>query len=713
METLPENEIRNTGQLGADGAAVNVVPRSSDEDPDQVASDLNLVKQDAETSGDPAPEYGMAETRRLKADVGAVNVILRSFDETPDQVASDLRLARDYARAIGGPVPPLELVKQYRDSFRQTLQEAQNAKILSESPFLADWMLNPENAAVASDDLANLSWLETALGATVNALHRTALKVPKGYNQYLAEISDQTARDQKRTLYEIYADETAHYDNEGNVLGHSWLPDPGQLFSIIDRYTNARSPLFADEDMEEQARQYQQRVGEIGKRIAEIPMSPAATRFRKRAYDPLRTVSPERLKQYNQDMLVWDGRGAPPAAPSPTTGIEHGWLVTAQFVKDMAADPGGALALFAETGVEAAPSLAAAAALTAATRNPKLGALAFGTTSGIQERYLKPADYYASKGIDISTPEGADRVISDPALMREAARRGSLRGTVVGVMNGLSGGLAGKVFSESPLGNAVLQSITQAFMGGSTEALAQLAADSKVDMRDVLVQAFSGLATSSVDVARAGGRVFLDGRRRALAADARKTLFQEISSTVQSSAVRKRLPEKLREFINQATANGPAKNLYVPADEFAQYFQTKGIDPYELIDGLDGVTREDLDAALASGGDLKIPTATYAEKIAGSEHDAFLMDNMRFHPGQMTAKQAAEFKAHEEELLKQAQKDAEDARIDRRARLAVEGVEKNAEIVRARRKARRAARKARKDAKAVDVDEQLRRAVEE
>jgi hypothetical protein len=155
-------------------------------------------------------------------------------------------------------------------------------------------------------------------------------------------------------------------------------------------------------------------------------------------------------------------------------------------------------------------------------------------------------------------------------------------------------------------------------------------------------------------------------------------MFQEISGQVQDSALRKRWPEKFRQLVKQATANGPAENLYVPADRFVQHFQTKGVDPYGIIDGLDGVTREDLDAALAHGGDLKIPTATYAEKIAGSEHDAFFTDNIRFHSDDMTAKQAAEFKAREEELLKETQKNAEAARIDESPQRAVEGAENDA-----------------------------------
>ncbi len=338
------------------------------------------------------------------------------------------------------------------------------------------------------------------------------------------------------------------------------------------------------------------------------------------------------------------------------------WSQLADFATKAAADPGGLVAFLTETALESTPAIGAAVAATAATRSPAVGAAFMGGTSGLQERFMEPAQFFESKGIDISTAEGAAKVISDPALMQEAAQRGVLRGMIVGAMDGLSGGVAGKQLAASPVGDMVLQGITQAFMGGAGEAGAQLATDGTIDMRDVIVEALAEFVTAPIEVAGVGGRGFLSGRRKAADAETRRAVFEQISGQSQASALRNRLPEKFRQFVEQATANGPVENVYVPAEQFTQYFQSVGIDPRALIEELDGVSQDDLDVALAGGGDLQIPTATYAAKIAGSEHDAFLMENMRFDPDEFTATEAKEFNERAADAMQEAYELADELR---------------------------------------------------
>ncbi|EJZ17402.1 hypothetical protein RCCGEPOP_30944, partial [Rhizobium sp. Pop5] len=111
METLPETKITTTGGPEANAAA--------DGSPEQPASDLLPANETAQTTGVPAPLTEPTIPNSLPP--AAAGIMLRSSNEDPDQVASDLRLAEDYARETDGPVPPLALVKQYRDSFQQTL----------------------------------------------------------------------------------------------------------------------------------------------------------------------------------------------------------------------------------------------------------------------------------------------------------------------------------------------------------------------------------------------------------------------------------------------------------------------------------------------------------------------------------------------------------------------------------------------------------------
>lgn len=603
-----ETEIRKTSPLKTDAAATDVILRSSDEDPDQMASDLNLAGQDAKTSGDPAPEHGMAETRRLKADVGAVNIILRSFDETPDQMASDLRLASDYARATGGPVPPLELVKQYRDSFRQTLQEAQNAKILSESPFLADWMLNPENAAVASDDVSNLSWLQGLVRGTLATRQRVAAHLETSYYQYRFEQTSGRAADRLKMFDELLEESRSTFIIEGNEYRSR---DGSEYIGAAMRWLDARYADAWGTDDNASAAEFAARMQESRDKLKANPMSQIAQDFEAKA--------------------VVEG------ADLRETSVN----IASAFLEN----PLGGLSWALETAGEQAPLLVAAPLATAVTRNPYVGLTVLGATTYANERYTSPGDFYEERGLDLHKPEDIQRLISSPDLIKQAANLGMIRGAVAAAFSVISGGLGERVLAKNPFVDWVAQRTQEILLGAAGEYSARRAAGQEVDWNEVMTAGFAqSIAMLPVEIGKVGSE-FHSKRVKAKNAVARKQMFLEISGKVQHSALRKRWPEKFRELVKQATANGPAENLYVPADRFAQHFQTKGVDPYGFIDDLDGVTREDLDAALASGGDLKIPTATYAEKIAGSEDDAFLVDNMRFHPDDMTAQQAAEFKA--------------------------------------------------------------------
>lgn len=193
-----------------------------------------------------------------------------------------------------------------------------------------------------------------------------------------------------------------------------------------------------------------------------------------------------------------------------------------------------------------------------------------------------------------------------------------------------------------------------------------------MNLSDIIVEGLAEFVTAPLEVAGVGGNAFLKGTRRARAADERKAVFEALSGQSTASVLRNRLPEKFRQLVERATANGPVENVYVPAEQFVTYFQGMDIDPFALIDEMEGVTRDDLEMAIAGGGDLQIPTATYAAKIAGSDHDAFFMENMRFDPDDFTATEAAEFNAKAQDAMAEAWDVAESVRLEQEEYKAVE-----------------------------------------
>lgn len=182
-------------------------------------------------------------------------------------------------------------------------------------------------------------------------------------------------------------------------------------------------------------------------------------------------------------------------------------------------------------------------------------------------------------------------------------------------------------------------------------------------IRDTITQ--TALATIGLSGAGAGLSHIARSRNataNAESVDGRRAALEEISRQAQSSALRNRSPDKFQQFVASATEGTPIANVYVPSDKFVEYFQSNGIDPHAIVDGLEGVTREDLDAAIAAGADLQIPTATYAARMAGSEHDAFLLDHMRLDPNDFTTAEAKEFNSRAQDAMEEAWQVAENVR---------------------------------------------------
>ena len=578
-------------------------------------------------------EYEAWKAKQKQAKVGQAAVVLGSTKDQPDQLAGDLNLASEFGKVTGNPVPPAPLVRDNNVVFQSLIDKKRAETILSSSPRLTEWLTNTENATLAKDDLEGLSRIETVLGATKNSLNRATLSVPQTINQFTASEYAQDAADLKRSFGDILYDErTPLFDANGKEVDRAWV-GPGDLLGAAWRYYDSRiagglAAIGVTDDPAKEAAAFQMRAEAVRQKISSMAMSPGAQVVR----DKMGTINGTW-----QEQLV-------------------------QFGQIIADDPAGFTSFIGQVAAESLPALGVSTAVGVATRNPTAAATTMGALSGVREYGSSAGDVVAQSGYDLSTPEGALAAISDEALMRRANEVGQTRALIIGALDGLSGNLAGKALAENPVGNMFLQSLTQAGLGSGGEALGQYASGQDFSLSDVLLEGIAEFATTPVEVGGMAVTKVREGQSKARAAQDRIALFQELSGQAVNSKLRARMPDRFRQFVETATANGPVENVFVPAEQFQQYFQSVGIDPMAIVDEMDGVTREDLDAALANGGDLRIPTATYAAKIAGSEHDAFLMENMRFDPTEMTAKEAADFNARVDDVMQEMWAEAEDVR---------------------------------------------------
>ena len=154
--------------------------------------------------------------------------------------------------------------------------------------------------------------------------------------------------------------------------------------------------------------------------------------------------------------------------------------------------------------------------------------------------------------------------------------------------------------------------------------------------------------------------------RRAQRATAAEAFFTAIDQGVTDSETVKRSPAAAQEFFQRVTKDGPVQTVYIEAEPFSEYWQSKGFTPEQVTKVAAELTGnpQALAQAQATGEALAIPTASYATKIAGTEHHAGLAGDLKIGPlgpDEMTGKQA---KAFREALLASQQAAAEAAQAE-------------------------------------------------
>lgn len=144
----------------------------------------------------------------------------------------------------------------------------------------------------------------------------------------------------------------------------------------------------------------------------------------------------------------------------------------------------------------------------------------------------------------------------------------------------------------------------------------------------------------STIVAVGGQTAIVQGLERATGTPTSQRVLDELHAAAAASKTRERAPEALRAFVDQATQNG-LTHVYAPAETFTEYFQTKGEDPEAFAQQL-GIEPEAYRLAVATGGDLAIPTSTYVTSPLAAAHVPFFTEELRLQPDQLNARETRE-----------------------------------------------------------------------
>ncbi len=123
----------------------------------------------------------------------------------------------------------------------------------------------------------------------------------------------------------------------------------------------------------------------------------------------------------------------------------------------------------------------------------------------------------------------------------------------------------------------------------------------------------------------------VSGRERMQAeATTTRTTTDQLDALARESKLRARMPEAFREHV--ANVAGEDANIYVPAAQWNQYFQSQNIDPAQAA-AQAGISANDFAEAMAAGADLVMPLADFATHVAGTDAYASLAPHLRLTPG--------------------------------------------------------------------------------
>lgn len=191
------------------------------------------------------------------------------------------------------------------------------------------------------------------------------------------------------------------------------------------------------------------------------------------------------------------------------------------------------------------------------------------------------------------------------------------------------------------------EGITEAIQEAIGQVTGNVATGTPIDwanVRQAMLE--SGAAGAVVGGGVEGGTAAIETRRHnahVIAAEQQEKYFQVLGGLADSELV-KRAPETVRDFIAQATKDGPVETIYTPTDSFEEYWQTKGLSPDVVAFELTG-DRDALARAKAEGTKLAIPTALYATKIAPTEHHGFFARELTLKPELLNIRETEELEA--------------------------------------------------------------------
>lgn len=259
-----------------------------------------------------------------------------------------------------------------------------------------------------------------------------------------------------------------------------------------------------------------------------------------------------------------------------------------------------------------------------------LSAWATGIVAGSLE-YVSGAKIVSSLGVTDDIVRGATR----KALQTPTLGRALMNGAKVYVETGATEFVTEQFQSGLSI---VSENITRVQAGAPRLTAEQIA----TELKETAVATIASMAL-----------IGAPGAARTTAVDAIKVqkakrtqeFMAALGDEAKASELRTSAPGEFKEFLDEVTQMyGPVQDIMIPVERFNAYWQAQNVDPRAIAaEVLPDVNA--YDQAVATGGDVVIPLSNYVATIAATDHHQPLIEDIRFRPDDLTAREARELEA--------------------------------------------------------------------
>lgn len=146
--------------------------------------------------------------------------------------------------------------------------------------------------------------------------------------------------------------------------------------------------------------------------------------------------------------------------------------------------------------------------------------------------------------------------------------------------------------------------------------------------------------------------------KKEFAARQSNSFYTGMKESILKSKLFQRTPEKMQEFVQKQVENTAVETTYIDSQKFDEYFQTKGLDPIQIVKDL-GIEQE-YNLAKETESDLKVPTSKWVTKLANTEHYDALANDVRLQEDGFSINELKQEKKDQAEVQKTLQDIAED-----------------------------------------------------